>query len=215
MTTSITKYLSTQLSTGFSFLTSRRLIAISGPDSTGYLQGAVTGNMSLCTTKGIYTAFLTAQGRVLNDVFIYPFNEEEGKYKGEPSWLIEVDAEEVESLAQRIRRYRLSSRFSIRVLAQAEKGVWSIWDDGAKNLQSSSSLVSRIDKAHRKEVPGNKKPDLEMDECHENYYKLRRYLRGVPEGQSEILKEQALPQESNIDFMGGIDYRKGCSPALQ
>jgi len=32
----------------------------------------------------------------------------------------------------------------------------------------------------------------------------------VPEGQDELIRESALPQESNIDFMGGIDYRKGC-----
>ncbi|KAA8568183.1 hypothetical protein EYC84_008576 [Monilinia fructicola] len=33
---------------------------------------------------------------------------------------------------------------------------------------------------------------------------------GVPEGQDEILRESALPQESNVDVMGGIDYGKGC-----
>ena len=33
---------------------------------------------------------------------------------------------------------------------------------------------------------------------------------GVAEGQGEILKETALPQESNVDYMGGIDFRKGC-----
>ena len=31
-----------------------------------------------------------------------------------------------------------------------------------------------------------------------------------PEGQIEIPKETALPLESNIDIMGGIDFRKGC-----
>ena len=35
-------------------------------------------------------------------------------------------------------------------------------------------------------------------------------MKGGPEGQGEILKESALPQESNIDYMGGIDFRKGC-----
>ncbi|KAJ1335171.1 transferase CAF17 [Microdochium nivale] len=41
-------------------------------------------------------------------------------------------------------------------------------------------------------------------------YKIRRYLRGVPEGQDEIPREAALPLESNMDIMGGIDFRKGC-----
>jgi folate-binding protein YgfZ len=41
-------------------------------------------------------------------------------------------------------------------------------------------------------------------------YQIRRVLRGVPEGQKEILHGSALLQESNIDFMGGVDFRKGC-----
>jgi len=32
----------------------------------------------------------------------------------------------------------------------------------------------------------------------------------VPEGQSEIAHGTALPLECNMDYMGGIDFRKGC-----
>lgn len=41
-------------------------------------------------------------------------------------------------------------------------------------------------------------------------YKARRYLWGIPEGQSELQRESALVQESCIDYMGGVDFRKGC-----
>ncbi|KAF2083972.1 Aminomethyltransferase folate-binding domain-containing protein [Saccharata proteae CBS 121410] len=41
-------------------------------------------------------------------------------------------------------------------------------------------------------------------------YTLHRYLSGVPEGPTEIVPEDALPLESNIDYMAGIDFRKGC-----
>jgi transferase CAF17, mitochondrial len=47
-------------------------------------------------------------------------------------------------------------------------------------------------------------------EVDEEVYTLRRLLRGVPEGQDEILEGSALPQENNVDYMGGIDFRKGC-----
>jgi folate-binding protein YgfZ len=55
-----------------------------------------------------------------------------------------------------------------------------------------------------------KTPEVECEEVSEESAKIRRYLKGVPEGQDELLREVALPQESNIDYMGGIDYRKGC-----
>lgn len=41
-------------------------------------------------------------------------------------------------------------------------------------------------------------------------YKIKRYLNGIPEGVSELIPEKALPLESNMDFMGGIDFNKGC-----
>ncbi|MCJ1478821.1 ccr4 associated factor [Lambiella insularis] len=41
-------------------------------------------------------------------------------------------------------------------------------------------------------------------------YTVRRYLFGVPEGQNELLRETALIQESCLDYMGGVDFRKGC-----
>ena len=41
-------------------------------------------------------------------------------------------------------------------------------------------------------------------------YAIRRILHGIPEGQTELPRESALVQESNIDIMGGVDFRKGC-----
>jgi folate-binding protein YgfZ len=39
---------------------------------------------------------------------------------------------------------------------------------------------------------------------------IHRMLHGIAEGQNEIINGSALPQESNIDFFNGIDFRKGC-----
>ena len=52
--------------------------------------------------------------------------------------------------------------------------------------------------------------DEDEGKISEEQYKIRRIMQGVAEGQSEILKAVALPQESNVDYMGGIDFRKGC-----
>src|SRR5690606_18264826 len=57
---------------------------------------------------------------------------------------------------------------------------------------------------------GDKTPGIDLDQAPEDAYTIRRYLRGVPEGQGEMLREQSLPQESNVDFMNGIDFHKGC-----
>ncbi|MCJ1394834.1 ccr4 associated factor [Xylographa bjoerkii] len=41
-------------------------------------------------------------------------------------------------------------------------------------------------------------------------YTIRRYLYGIPEGQVELPRESALLQESCLDYMRGVDFRKGC-----
>jgi len=155
----------------------------------------------------------------LNDVFIYPYKE--GEKEG---WLIEVDAKEAERLARHVKRYKLRAKFEVRLLGE-EKGVWSAWDGNAGGGWTAHSLsgtkgngegeIGCEDKrapgmGRRLILPGGKKPEVDGEEVDEGIYRVRRYLRGVPEGQDELLRESALPQESNVDFMGGIDYRKGC-----
>ncbi|KAF7352849.1 Aminomethyltransferase folate-binding domain-containing protein [Mycena venus] len=41
-------------------------------------------------------------------------------------------------------------------------------------------------------------------------YTLHRILHGVPEGHTDMPAMQAFPMDSNLDFMGGLDFRKGC-----
>lgn len=145
--------------------------------------------------------------------------------------MIELDAKEAERLAKHIKRYKLRSQFEVRVLPVGERGVWSVWDEGGKDpwtahsmsspansstsAQDQDGVISCEDKrapgmGRRLLLPGDKKPEVDLEESTEGSYRVRRYLKGVPEGQDELVREHALPQESNVDFMGGIDYRKGC-----
>jgi folate-binding protein YgfZ len=221
---------------GLASLTSRKLISISGPDAAKYLQGVITANVftsgsdqHVRTDAGFYAAFLTAQGRILHDVFVYPDVRKDPRN----SFLIEVDASEAERLQKHIKRYKLRAKFDVRVLDEAEGSVWHAWDDDASN--SNTLTTSNSNSTHNPAViimqdtraPGlghriinlspsqTSSPDLPglsllPPQVPEENYLLRRYLFGVPEGQAELLREQALPHESNVDVMGGVDFRKGC-----
>jgi transferase CAF17, mitochondrial len=157
----------------------------------------------------------------LNDVFIYPQIREGGV----DGWYIEVDAKEAERLVKHIRRYKLRAKFEVKLVGEEEMGVWSLWDSrgegwtahslaGGEENWKQGELGCKDKRApgmgRRLILLGGKKPEVDMEETNEDAYRVRRYLKGVPEGQDELIRENALPQESNIDFMGGIDYRKGC-----
>ena len=141
--------------------------------------------------------------------------------------MIDVDAKEAEKLAKHIKRYKLRAKFDVRLLPNDERGVWNIWKDEhdgwtahglAGDLQEGKGRDGEVgceDKrapgmGRRVILEGGKKPEEDVEETSEEVYRVRRYLKGVPEGQDELIREAALPQESNVDFMGGIDYRKGC-----
>ena len=192
-------------------LPSRRLISLRGHDASHFLQGLVTQNIpSHFPSSCLYSAFLNASGRVLHDILIYPDAHAENS---EPGFLIEVDTNEVEALAKHLKRYKLRAKVEIRAVDEGELSIWAIW-----GKKSSSGVGSRTGGSdHRAPDMGERvilSSDRDLDglevQVDGGSYDIRRMMMGVAEGQGEILKESALPQESNLDYMGGIDFRKGC-----
>ncbi|CUA76781.1 Putative transferase CAF17, mitochondrial [Rhizoctonia solani] len=60
-------------------------------------------------------------------------------------------------------------------------------------------------------VRAGDKPGVHCDVAQdETQFTLHRILHGVPEGIDDIVSQQAFPMDSNMDLMGGLDFRKGC-----
>ncbi|KAK0709038.1 hypothetical protein B0T26DRAFT_599516, partial [Lasiosphaeria miniovina] len=178
---------------------------------------------------GFYGAFLTATGRVLHDVFIY---RDTSRPDGDDGFLVEVDAAEAERLEKHIRRYKLRAKFDVRLLDPAERRVWHAWGGGSGILLSggndhAGTIALQDSRApglgYRLVTAGGSESPPEVVEStaaaaatdglavvDEHAYTVWRYLHGVAEGQGEMLREHALPHESNLDVMGGVDFRKGC-----
>ncbi|KAF5019630.1 hypothetical protein F66182_8355 [Fusarium sp. NRRL 66182] len=203
---------------GLTSLASRRLISVAGPDAARFLQGIVTANVTARDgqprTDGFYAAFLTATGRVLYDVFVYP----SGGSAEEPGYLIEADADQAQTLAKHIKRYKLRAKLNVRLLAEDEATVWHAWDD-SNGTDWNSIVDSTKVSLQDPRAPGlgyrllqldQHAPQVDLEQSTEEAYTIRRYLNGIPEGQDEISREHALPQETNMDIMNGVDFHKGC-----
>lgn len=226
---------STQLqppSSGAARLTTRRLISLHGIDAPKFLQGIITNNVKTSgpdATKGMYAAFLTAQGKVLHDSFVHPtlgsqwHAVEAGNGSGEEhGYLVEVDADQVDVLMKHLKRHKLRSKFKLRLVEDGELDVWSIWREGDRWTAHGSQeggldgVIGMTDArapgmGQRLILPGGERKVLEnVEEAPLSAYTLRRYLRGVPEGQKEMPRDDCLPMNCNFDIMGGIDFKKGC-----
>ncbi|PHH84149.1 hypothetical protein CDD83_2400 [Cordyceps sp. RAO-2017] len=214
---------------GLAALPSRRLLAVTGPHAAQFLQGIITANLhappdARPRSAGFYAGFLNATGRVLYDVFVYPFRGSFGPLDkvADGGYLVEVDAAQSGNLARHIKRYKLRARLDVRELLPDEASVWQAWDDAAADIglaraelaPGARQLSCRDPRApglgYRVVKVDAQPPQLPLERAAEDAYTLRRYLRGVPEGQDEIIREQALPLESNMDLMDGLDFRKGC-----
>lgn len=218
-------------SSGAVRLSSRGLLILHGRDAADFLHGITTGNIRSGLTTGFYSAFLNAQGRVLNDVFIYPASHSksytsslsEKLQSNDPAFFIEVDASQVETLVKHLKRYKLRAKVDIRAVDEGEWNTWSLWnsdsrwtahtsgasDDGtigcvdARAPGMGQRLITRGNEVGQENLRAVRETTLDA-------YTIRRMARGVPEGQVEIAREASLPHECNIDFMGGIDFKKGC-----
>lgn len=194
------------------------------------MQGIITNNVRHETTTGFYAAFLTAQGKVLHDAFVYPtigsawHKQQTGSGTvEEPGYLVEVDAEQAEILLKHLKRHKLRSKFNLRLLEVDEMNVWSVWKEGnrwtahgqAQNTVNENGTISVTDcrapgLGERLLLSGTDAVPKDVEQVPLSAYTIRRYLRGIAEGQKEMPRDDCLPMNCNIDLMGGIDFKKGC-----
>lgn len=190
----------------YTSLPSRTLVHLAGRDTFKYLQAITTNN--LATPRSQFTAFLNAQGRVLYDAFIYKTADD--------ACLVEVDSSSLQSFIAHLKRYKLRSKFTIREVGD-ELSVHSIWDTPQATLPESVHLEPDQRSpafGHRLLCPSDSLSSLnlgaELKQESIEAYTRRRYQNGIGEGPKELLPEKALPMESNIDYMNGLDFHKGC-----
>ncbi|KAK8108823.1 hypothetical protein PG984_014624 [Apiospora sp. TS-2023a] len=156
------------------------------------------------------------------------------------SFLIECDDARAGALLRHLKKYKLRSKFKIQLLEPEECAVWQAWNDasfsaagqnGAAEGANHSKLITDLLPDQQGKIilpdprsptmglrvlgrPGSSSPaalnSVQAEPSDAAAYRVRRYLDGVAEGATEILPDAALPLEANMDWMGGIDFRKGC-----
>lgn len=201
---------------GYAHLKNRSLLRLQGLDVVSFLNGLLPSRLHSLpknTTSPIFTTFLTAKGRILYDVFIYPPKESDES----GAWYFDVDTASASSLFSHLKKHKLRSKFKLEKISQEELGVYYIWPGGK---QSSDSIT--IGGQDPRPLMGTRFLSSSSDspilsalaESGEALtiegYKIHRMITGHAEGPTELIANSALPQESNIEFLQGIDFHKGC-----
>ncbi|KAM9322016.1 putative transferase CAF17 homolog, mitochondrial [Pholidichthys leucotaenia] len=200
----------------------RSLVGIEGQDTAAFLQGLITNDTGLLEEPergAMYAHMLNVQGRTLYDIILYSLR------KAEPGVYLECDTTVKDSLLKHLKVFKIRRKVSISTcsdltvwavlseqkgtdqeaskpeLASPEKAL--VWEADPRTQQMGWRLVlqSQVDPLNI--VASCQKGDTEE-------YHRHRYAIGLPEGVKDLPPGVALPLESNLVFMQGISFSKGC-----
>lgn len=156
-------------------------------DAAQFLQGLLTNDVT--GTLPVYAGLLTAQGKTLFDLIVWP--GESG------SLLLDCEATAADELVRRLSLYRLRRRLSIAV--DPSLGVYwqaELGDGGAPDPRLSALGQRWLATVSEDDRPAD-----------EGWLRHRLSL-GVPEGRAEL--GDVLWLETNADELHGVSFSKGC-----
>lgn len=198
-------------------LSHRALVKIHGQDTSSFLQGIITNDMQLLEDSErsvLYSHMLNVQGRVLYDIMLYSLKEADA-FCGV---LLECDSTVTDSILRHLKVYKI--RRKVTVNPCPELSVWAALPGPAKpelltpekalaleadprTVKMGWRLVMNSDEDPKDVIASCQKGDIEE-------YHKHRYTIGLPEGAKDLPPGVALPLESNIVYMNGISFSKGC-----
>lgn len=173
----------------------RAVLRVAGPDAERFLQGLTTNNVKelSAAAPGQYTAFLSPQGRMMYDGFVWRL--------GEAAYLVEADYRIRHDLLCHIKQFQLRTKVAVDNVSDSWQAT-AAWP--ARRADGLSLADPRMDMTRT--IAETAAPS----EANAEQYTALRYALGVPEGPVEIARSQAIPLEYGIDLLGGVDYHKGC-----
>lgn len=177
-------------------LTDRAIIALEGPEARDFLQGLVTNDLDrLAPGRGLYTALLAPQGKILFDFFIA---------EGDGALLLDVDSAKAAALAKKLTLYRLRARIAIAVRPQL--GVY-VGLEGAAAARAITFADPRLAALGPRSIGAVAEMPAGLPGP-EAYHALRRRL-GVPED-TDFGSDHVFALDAGLDELGAIAFDKGC-----
>jgi folate-binding protein YgfZ len=182
--------------TQLAHLPDRAVLALSGADRVGFLNGLVSNDVAQAAPgRAVWAALLTAQGKWLADFFIFAEADR---------LLLDCEAAQAPMLLQRLQRYKLRADIALAETALAVHAAW----DGKPDAAAGALLAPdpRLAGAGWRvlasaPLSGNASP-ADWD--------LHRLMLGLPDGSRDLEPEKTILLEAGFDELNGVSWTKGC-----
>jgi folate-binding protein YgfZ len=177
-------------------LSSRALIAVSGPDARPFLDNMLSNRVeNLQPGQGRAALLLTPQGKFLFDLFVIA----PPPHEPQDILLLDVQADRRDALIQRLKIYRLRAKVEVEPVDGA---VWAAWGaDPGEGWIPDPRLAELGWRGYGREAPADRGEDA---------YDAHRLLLGVPDPARDCEPDKTFPLEADFDLLNAIDFKKGC-----
>lgn len=182
----------------------RGVVAVSGPDAEGFLDGIITNDLAGVAPGGAgYGGLLTPQGKILFDFIVFRDGER---------FLFDLARSTIADFVKRLTFYKLRAKVELDDLSEAHR-VGASW--GSRSPPSVDGLVAVDPRlkalGYRLIVAADQ--SLAVDGyalVDEPTYDAHRIAAGVPEGGLDFAFGEAFPHDVDMDQLSGVDFDKGC-----
>ena len=176
-------------------LPERGVIAVTGADRIGFMQGLVSNDVSkVAPDRAVWSALLTPQGRYFAEFFILA--DEETLFLDAPKIIIP-------DLVKRLSRFRLRAKAELADVS-ARYQVHAGWD-GPPPADGIKAPDPRLEEAGFRllaDTPVTANADQQA-------YLAHRIRLGLPD-HADLETDKTLLLEAGFDELHGIDWDKGC-----
>lgn len=182
----------------FIHLPYRVVATLTGPDRFAFLQGLVTCDVAALEKGGAaYGAFLTPQGKFLDDLFLVSIGD---------TLYIDSYKETSEALYQKLKLYKLKSDVKLIPLDSA-----LICTSFEKPSEVAEGIAYKDPRHHDMgwRIIVLNEPHPQMGGILSDYDQ-HRYTLGIPDGARDMPHGKAVLLEYGFDEMKAIDWEKGC-----
>ncbi len=181
-------------------LPERGVIVVEGEDRVSFLQGLVSNDVTAVKPGGdgpgeaVWAALLTPQGKWLADFFILTDGER---------LLLDVEAEQAAMLVQRLSRFRLRAKVTVRV--DESLHVFVAWG-GVPDMVGLIARDPRLPDAGWRILSVDPLPTT-TDGAAWNRHRLSL---GLPDGSRDLEADKSVLLEAGFDELSGVSWTKGC-----
>jgi folate-binding protein YgfZ len=182
-----------------SHLPARGVIAVTGADRVGFLQGLVSNDVTQAAAgRAVWAALLTPQGKYLADFFILQAGD---------ALLLDCAAAQIPLVVQKLIRFRLRAQVSI----QDASAAWRVhvsWPDPPEHLPLACIAAPdpRLPDAGWRILSPTPLPTNASPED----WNTHRLALALPDGASDLEPDKSVLLEAGFDELHGVSWTKGC-----